>query len=187
METGDKTVEAANAGIDTVRSAASRTLDANLENLNLIGTAPIGGAGNALANVIVGNAAANLLSGAAGNDTLNGLTGNDWLMGGSGNDVLGGGAGNDNFVFNTLPSTSANRDMITDFSNVAGNNNTIYLDNAVFTKLGGGGAHALNPAFFRAAPAAPMPTTSSSTTGRTAPCSTTSTAAAPAAPSSSRR
>jgi serralysin len=154
VNTGDVISEAANAGNDTVVSSATRTLGANLENLVLTGTAAISGAGNALANVLVGNAAANVLNGAAGNDRLVAGAGSDWLLGGLGNDLLSGGGGNDDFGFNTAPSASANRDIITDFANAAGNNDTIYLENAVFTKLGAGAAHALNPAFFRVGAAA---------------------------------
>ena len=55
------------------------------------------------------------------------------LNGRLGNDTLVGKAGNDFFLFNTAPNTITNRDTITDF-NVA--QDTIRLDNAVFTALG---------------------------------------------------
>src|SRR6185369_15359347 len=83
------------------------------------------------------------LSGGAAADLLSAGGGNDRLLGGIGNDKLTGGANNDIFVFNTAPNGSTNRDTITDFNHVQ---DTIQLDNAVFTKLGGNGA--LNPAFF---------------------------------------
>jgi Ca2+-binding RTX toxin-like protein len=51
---GDTVVENAGEGVDTVRSSASRTLDANVENLTLTGTAGIYGIGNSLNNVITG-------------------------------------------------------------------------------------------------------------------------------------
>ncbi|HZH50815.1 MAG TPA: M10 family metallopeptidase [Microvirga sp.] len=88
-----------------------------------------GGAG---ADQIVGNAVANQLVGGSGGDRLQGREGDDVLKGGSGNDVLAGGAGRDSFMFDTKPSTSANRDQIVDFSVV---DDTIRLENAVFTKL----------------------------------------------------
>lgn len=67
--TGDIVTEQANEGIDTVQSAVTRTLGANLENLTLTGTTAINGTGNTLDNVLVGNSAANVLTGGAGNDT----------------------------------------------------------------------------------------------------------------------
>jgi serralysin len=160
----DTIMEWANAGNDEVDSSVTYTLGANLEYLALTGTAAINGYGNALANVLVGNAAANLLASGLGNDLLFGLAGNDRLRGDAGhdtlsgargNDVMRGGTGNDTFVFDTTPNGWVNRDTIADFANAAGNNDRIALQNAVFTKLGGGvAAHGLNPAFFRAGAAA---------------------------------
>lgn len=63
--------------IDTVHSEVSWTLDANLENLILAGTASINGTGNTLANSLSGNDADNVLDGKAGADTLIGALGND--------------------------------------------------------------------------------------------------------------
>lgn len=65
---GDVVTEAASAGIDTVQSAITYTLPANVENLTLTGSAAINGTGNALANTLTGNTAANVLTGGAGND-----------------------------------------------------------------------------------------------------------------------
>jgi Ca2+-binding RTX toxin-like protein len=68
-QSGDVVIEDAAAGVDTVRSSTTYTLAANVENLELTGTAAINGTGNALDNVLSGNAANNRLSGGAGNDT----------------------------------------------------------------------------------------------------------------------
>jgi Ca2+-binding RTX toxin-like protein len=72
---GDVVIEAANAGIDTVRTTlSSYTLGANVENLTFVGTGDFSGTGNAL---------------------------NNRLQGGSGTDTLAGGAGNDTYVIDT--------------------------------------------------------------------------------------
>ena len=70
-------IENANAGIDTVQSAISYTLGANLENLTLTGTANSDGTGNTLGNLLEGNAGNNRLDGGTGADTLAGGQGND--------------------------------------------------------------------------------------------------------------
>ncbi|MGO4574063.1 M10 family metallopeptidase C-terminal domain-containing protein, partial [Microvirga sp. 2TAF3] len=75
------------------------------------------------------------LKGTAGKNVLKGGSGDDKLYGKLGNDVLTGGAGKDIFVFDTKPNKKTNLDTITDF-NVK--DDTIWLDNAVFKKLGKG-------------------------------------------------
>jgi Ca2+-binding RTX toxin-like protein len=96
--TGDRVVEAANGGIDTVVSFISATLPNEVENLVLAGTSVIHGTGNALANVIMGNAAANRLSGLGGADTIYGGEGADTLDGGTEADRMEGGDGNDVYI-----------------------------------------------------------------------------------------
>jgi Ca2+-binding RTX toxin-like protein len=53
------------------------TLGSNVENLVLIGSSPINGTGNSLANSLTGNSANNALSGGTGADTMTGGAGND--------------------------------------------------------------------------------------------------------------
>jgi len=65
---GDTVVETAGEGTDTVQSAVTYTLPANVERLVLTGNAAINGTGNALNNRLTGNAAANTLAGGAGDD-----------------------------------------------------------------------------------------------------------------------
>jgi Ca2+-binding RTX toxin-like protein len=97
----------------------------------------------------LGSADNDIFKGGAGNDTLGGGAGDDILWGGLGKDVLTGAAGRDIFVFNTKPNKKTNLDKIVDF-NVK--DDSIWLDNAVFKKLGKKGSEAspgkLSKAFF---------------------------------------
>lgn len=98
---GDRVIEVAGQGIDTVFSTVTFGLAGqDIENLTLQGTASIDGTGNDLANVIVGNSGNNILDGGKGADELRGGDGNDTLIGGAGNDQLYGGTGNDRYLFN---------------------------------------------------------------------------------------
>jgi Ca2+-binding RTX toxin-like protein len=103
-DAGDAVTEVGGEGVDRVRAGVTYTLGAEVENLQLTGTANINGTGNALANQIDGNSGNNILSGgggadvirgAGGLDDLNGDDGNDQLLGGDGNDELYGGDSND--------------------------------------------------------------------------------------------
>jgi Ca2+-binding RTX toxin-like protein len=92
---GDVVSENPDEGIDLVNASSSFGLGANVENLNLSGTASSNGTGNALDNTITGNAGNNKLSGLDGNDVLIGEGGNNTLLGGAGDDFLVAGSGND--------------------------------------------------------------------------------------------
>jgi Ca2+-binding RTX toxin-like protein len=78
----DVVTEGLNAGTDTVKSAVSFTLGANLENLTLTGLTQnnIFGVGNELKNTLTGDAGGNLLDGRAGVDKLVGGQGNDTYL-----------------------------------------------------------------------------------------------------------
>jgi len=91
----DSVVESAAAGTDTVISTVTHQLEVNVENLTLMGTSAINGAGNDLNNTIIGNSNNNVLDGGVGNDVLNGGAGVDQLYGRAGSDTLDGGTGAD--------------------------------------------------------------------------------------------
>jgi Ca2+-binding RTX toxin-like protein len=89
------------------------------------------------------------LTGSRYDDVLTGTTGANILNGGAGNDTLKGGTDKDTFVFDTALSNSGNVDRLVDFSVV---DDTIALDNAVFTKLATAGT--LSSAYLRVGSAA---------------------------------
>jgi len=133
---GDQALEtSATGGDDRVQSSVSLSLTSFVEQLTLTGSASINGTGNALDNVINGNNGANNLGGLSGNDTLRGGAGADALHGGTGNDTLDGGANADGFYFETALDAATNVDTILGY--VAADD-TIFLDNAVFTGLADG-------------------------------------------------
>jgi serralysin len=107
---GDLVTEAADAGIDRVKTAITYTLEPNVEKLTLTGTGAINGTGNTLDNTLTGNSGKNALMGAEGNDVLKGLAGAD---------VLTGGTGSDRFDFDAVADSgigSSRRDRIRDFN-----------------------------------------------------------------------
>jgi Ca2+-binding RTX toxin-like protein len=113
----DRVTENGGQGNDTVYASVSWTLTAgsDVETLQALGTAPINLTGNANGNVVIGN---------NGNNTLNG---------GDGDDDLTGFGGQDRFLFNTPLNAANNVDVIRDFNPA---DDTILLDNAVFSALG---------------------------------------------------
>jgi Ca2+-binding RTX toxin-like protein len=118
-DAGDLVIEHAGQGLDEVRTTrANVTLADNVERLTYQGGGNFVGTGNALANVITGGAF------------------NDILNGGLGNDTLIGGSGADNFLFNTALNALTNSDSISGFA-VA--DDTIMLENAIFTSLAANG------------------------------------------------
>jgi Ca2+-binding RTX toxin-like protein len=121
--------EAAGGGFDTMFSMSGNTIALNVERLYLLGTANYNASGRDGQN--------DFLAGNSGNNVINGMSGNDTIRGGLGNDTLTGGGGADIFQFLTAPHSVSNHDAITDFS-VA--DDTIQLDNMVYTLTGASGA-----------------------------------------------
>jgi trimeric autotransporter adhesin len=120
-----------------VNTEGGYILGANLDYLELIGTAAADATGNNLNNKMTGNSFANNIDGGTGNDTLLGNGGADTLIGGlgndslvggddvdeltgdNGNDTLVGGNGADEFIYNTefaFSTANFGMDVISDFT-----------------------------------------------------------------------
>lgn len=139
---GDKIVEAAAAGTDTVSATVNFSLAAwaNVESLTLLESTAVRAEGNSGNNILTGNSLANILRGGDGNDTLNGGAGVDTLDGGNGGDTYLLGNEND-AVVDTGPvgrdaiTTSVSRSLagygtiedlvLTGTSNIAGTGNAL--------------------------------------------------------------
>lgn len=90
----DVVFERRSEGHDLVTSSIAFVLAAEVEDLQLVGTAR-SGTGNALANAITGTSGSDTLVGLFGDDVLSGMAGNDRLSGAKGADQLFGGVGLD--------------------------------------------------------------------------------------------
>lgn len=97
-------------------------------------TDPVSSTVTSPVNIIDGTNRSDTLTGTAGVDHISGSNGGDKIFGKGGNDVLTGGSDWDKFVFDTALG-AGNVDTITDFDT---RYDYIYLDNAIFTKLGAG-------------------------------------------------
>lgn len=84
---GDRIVETAAGGTDSVEASVSYTLGADVENLALA-LGAVAGTGNDLANRIVGNNGDNVLDGRGGADVMTGGKGNDTYFVNSSGDVV---------------------------------------------------------------------------------------------------
>lgn len=132
---GDKVVEAAGQGSDSVSASVHFTLAPEqhvevLATTSQRGTGAINLTGNELAQRVSGNNGANVLNGGGGNDRIEGFGGNDRLFGGAGNDTIVGGTGRDIlsgstgadvFVYSSVGDstpTRASRDTIIDFTGI---------------------------------------------------------------------
>jgi Ca2+-binding RTX toxin-like protein len=112
-DAADAVIEAAGAGIDTIRTTLnvlSLATFANVENLAFIGTGDFTGTGSNLANTITGGAGADVLTGGGNDDSLAGGAGNDRFVAtaGDGDDTYNGGADIDTY---DLSGTTANANV----------------------------------------------------------------------------
>ncbi|MGA1675222.1 MAG: peroxidase family protein [Pseudomonadales bacterium] len=148
------------AGIDTVSYATGATSGITITLASQRTQTRGGGGRERIRNVenligsefndnLGGSNVANQLEGGAGDDRLDGGAGNDTLIGGLGLDTLIGGAGLDTFVFDVLG--TGNDDTVNGFV-VA--DDTIQLNQSVFTALTGAVGSTLAAANFRVGAAA---------------------------------
>ena len=112
---GDLVTEAADQGTDLVQSSISYALTANVENLQLTGTADISATGNELANDIRGNSGNNFIDGGTGADTMAGGGGDDTYMVENRGDLVieDEGAGVDTVISSISYRLTANVDNLT--------------------------------------------------------------------------
>jgi serralysin len=116
--------QGSNSAYDYIFAYVSTTSSAGIERVYLKGLGNLSATGRDGQNdYLEGNESANV---------LRGLGGNDLLIGGNGNDTYTGGAGADVFRLNGVLSSSANRDVVTDF-NVA--DDAFQLENLTMSRL----------------------------------------------------
>ncbi|HLO79126.1 MAG TPA: right-handed parallel beta-helix repeat-containing protein [Magnetospirillum sp.] len=152
---GDRIIESAGAGIDTVVSSASTfQLAANVENLVIVATSAAAGIGNDSNNILIGNDLANRLDGGRGHDLLYGGAGGDSMIGGAGNDTYyvdnaadraaeAANAGTDSVFAAVSYTLAANVERLTltgtaDIAAIGNNNaNNVLVGNAGHNRLDG--------------------------------------------------
>ncbi|MEO8079976.1 MAG: calcium-binding protein [Caldimonas sp.] len=131
---GDVVAELPGDGVDTVQTALTYTLGADVENLRLTGAAGVNGTGNALANVLTGNTGNNVLNGGAGADTLIGGAGNDTYVVDNTGDVVteAASAGTDIVQSSVTYTLAANIENLTLTGAAAINGTGNTLANSIF-------------------------------------------------------
>jgi len=146
---GDSVIGSGTIGADSITGSTGNDNLSGLEGNDTIS----GGDGN---DIIDGGNGADTIRGGTGNDTISGIGGFDLIYGGSGNDIINGGNGNDTIVGgfgnDSLAGSGGNdtfqflsiygeQDVITNFSAISGDTDTIVFDitgASAFTALGNG-------------------------------------------------
>jgi Ca2+-binding RTX toxin-like protein len=154
---GDSCYEAFDQGVDTIISTIGLALNANFENLTLIGTDNINAWGNDANNILIGNVGNNVLNGNGGFDIMIGGLGDDkYIVDNAGDDIIesiGEGADlvtssvdwtlGDNLENLVLTGSSSLKGKGNDLSNrIEGNGGNSTLDGGLGrdTLVGGAGA-----------------------------------------------
>ncbi len=159
---GDKVVENPGEGTDLVMASVSHTLEANVENLTLIGAAAINGTGNGDANVITGNTGNNILAGLGGADTLNGGGGID-----TASYVASGSGVNVSLAAGTASGGDAQGDVLNNISNLTGSafDDVLEGDGGNNVLVGGAGVDTLSYAHATAGVSVSLALTTAQNTG----------------------
>lgn len=135
---GDIVIENLGEGTDLVRASVTHALEANVENLTLIGLSAIDGIGNELDNVIRGNDAANTLDGGVGADKLFGGLGDDtYIIDNVGDGIAeAAGAGTDTAIASVSYTLAANVENLTLSGSADINGTGNSLDNVIHGNSG---------------------------------------------------
>jgi len=159
---GDLVTENPGEGTDLILASATHTLEANVENLTLVGTGAINGTGNSGGNVILGNAANNILAGLGGADTLNGGDGLD-----TASYAASPLAVNLSLATSTYSGGDADGDVLSNIENLTGSafNDTLEGDAGPNVLVGGSGVDMLTYAHAAAGVSISLAITTAQTTG----------------------
>ena len=136
-DAGDYILENSGEGTDTAQASISFTLNDNVENITLSGTAAIDATGNTQNNSLTGNSGNNTLDGATGADRMAGLSGNDTYIVDNLGDVVAEAAGGGTDVVYASVSHSLAAEIYVENLVLTGTNNLYATGNSSVNTLTG--------------------------------------------------